>query len=317
MDFTGFHIIAVVSNPIDYQSRYNLYNVFADDIVKKGAQLWTVEMQTGARPHRVTTSELERVNHIQLWSSAIPGELWHKENLINEGIKHLTRECPDWRYVAWVDADIKFEAGALEKTVQALQHWDVVQMWSHAIDFCPDGGVLANRVHLSYMYCHWKGIQQPGGTSYTQGGHPGFAWAIRRESLNRLGGLIDWGVLGSADRHMACAFLGRVKDSVHGDVHESYHKALRIWEERSERHIRRNVGYVSNTIRHMWHGRKADRGYASRWQILVKHQFNPETDLKKDVSGLWQLVSESPRQMELRDAIRKYFRARREDATTT
>jgi hypothetical protein len=38
--------------------------------------------------------------------------------------------------------------------------------------------------------------------------------------------------------------------------------------------------------------------------------------LKKDVSGLWQLVSETPRQLQLRDDIRKYFRARREDAST-
>jgi hypothetical protein len=312
IDLSKFHVLTVVSNPVRYQSRYDLYDIFSEDIQRKGAQLWTVEMQTGSRRHQITKPGEPK--HIQVHSSSIPGELWHKENLVNLGIAHISRQCPDWRYVAWVDADIKFEAGALEETVHALQHWDIVQMWSHAIDFGPEGETM--QTHQGYMYCYWKGIELEAKNGYSKGGHPGFAYAIRRESLNRLGRIIDWGVLGSADRHMACALVGRVEDSVHGDCHPGYHRWLQIWQERAERHIKRNVGYVPGTIRHMWHGRKADRGYSSRWRILVRHQFNPDTDLKLDVSGVWQLVSETPRQLRLRDDIRKYFRARREDATT-
>lgn len=314
MDYSKLHFITVLSNPIRYNSRYRLYEAFAEDIVRKGANLWTVEMQTGQRFPKVTTQD--NVKHLQLWSSAIPGELWHKENLINLGIQFITQANPDWRYVGWIDADIKFEKGFVEETAHALQHYDVAQMWSHAMDFDPEGGVLGHKVQLSYMYCYWKGIEPESKNGYTKGGHPGFAWAARREAINRLGGLIDFGVLGSADRHMACALVGKVTDSVHGDCHATYHRWLSLWQQRAEREVRRNVGYVPGTIRHMWHGRKSDRGYSSRWKILVNHQFNPETDLKKDVSGLWQLVSETPRQISLRDDIRKYFRARREDATT-
>ena len=308
------HVIAVISNPELYKSRYNLYKLFEDDIVRKGAKLWTLEMATGARLHQVTGAEQEK--HLQVWSSALPGVLWHKENLISVAIQHISVMYPDFRYVAWVDADIKFEAGALEQTAQALQHWDVVQMWSHAIDFCPKGGVLNNKVHLGFMYAYWNNIKVPGTKKYDGGGqaHPGWAWAARREALNKLGGLIDWGILGSGDRHMACALNGRVQDSVHGKMHPTYHKWLNIWQERAEREIKRNVGYVDGTIRHWYHGEKSLRGYSTRWQILVKHQFNPETDIKKDVYGLWQLVVDTPRQRELRDDIRKYFKARKEDA---
>ncbi len=259
-------------------------------------------------------------NHIQVWSSALPGEFWHKENMINLGINHITRQCPDWRYLAWVDADVKFEAGALEKTVHALQHWDVVQMWSHAVDFGPDGGLIG-KIAQSFMYCHWHNIEVKNASGYLGGGHPGFAWAARRDALNKMGTsisgpLVDFAALGSGDRHMACALIGKVTESHHGDVHPNYKKWLLQWQHQAEKTIKRNVGYVENTIRHMWHGRKADRGYSSRWQTLVKHQYDPEADIAKDVSGLWRLVSETPRQQALRDDIRRYFRARRENATT-
>ena len=309
MDFSGFHVIAIISNPLQYNSRYNLYKIFAEDIVRKGAQLWALEMQTGARPHVITTKENKR--HIQLWSSALPGILWQKENLINVGISHITSRNPDWRYIAWIDADIKVEAGHLEKVVQALQHWDVVQAWSHAIDLGPNGETI--NIQKSFMYCYWNNIVIPSANEYSVGSHPGYFWAIRREALNKVGRLIDWGILGSSDRHMACAFVGKVEHSVHGDMHPTYHKWLKIWQDRAELHLRRNVGYVPGTIRHMWHGKKANRGYSSRWKILVEHQFNPETDIKMDVSGLWQLVAETPRQISLRDDIRRYFAARNED----
>jgi hypothetical protein len=188
-------------------------------------------------------------------------------------------------------------------------------MWSHAIDLGPNQELMNSQ--MSFMYAYWNKIEVKGSSSYLMGGHPGYAWAARREALNRLGGLIDFAALGSADRHMACALVGRVQESVHGDMHPVYHKWLRVWQERAEMYVRRNVGYVPGTIRHLWHGKKKDRGYGSRWRVLVDHQFNPETDIKRDVSGLWQLVSETPRQISMRDEFRRYFYARREDSIDT
>lgn len=309
------HVIAVISNPCQYQSRYSLYDIFQEDIQRKDARLWTVEMQTGDRPAKITN--IADPCHTQLWSSALPGELWHKENLINLGINALTQADPSWRYVAWIDADVKFEKGAIQKIIDALQHFDVVQCWSHAIDFGPQGEAIG-QIHKSFMYCHWHGIPVENKEGYLMGGHPGFAWAARRDSLNKMGTslsspLIDFGILGSGDRHMAAGLIGKIEESVHGDAHPNYRKWLFNWQAQAEKTIKRNVGYVPNTIRHMWHGRKADRGYASRWRILIENQFDPEADLRKDVSGLWVLNDQNQK---LRDDIRKYFRARKEDATT-
>ena len=85
---------------------------------------------------------------------------------------------------------------------------------------------------------------------------------------------------------------------------------LAEWQARAEHHIRRNVGYVEGVLLHHWHGRRADRAYQDRGQILTGAAFDPERDLKRDWQGLWSLTDRSPA---LRDAIRAYMRARNED----
>ena len=52
-----------------------------------------------------------------------------------------------------------------------------------------------------------------------------------------------------------------------------------------------------------------------RWKILTENQFNPNTDIKRDWQGLFQLEDHGDmRSIKLRDDIRKYFRARNEDS---
>lgn len=320
MDLSKFHVLCVISNPFRYQSRYKLYDIFQEDIIRKGAKLWTVEMQTGARVHKVT--DYEKAEHLQVSKTALSGSLWDKESLINVGISHIIKTEPDARYIAWIDADVKFEPGMLNEAANALQHWDVIQLWSHAVDLGPKNEIVG-KIQNSFMYCHWNKIEVKSQNGYTQGGHSGYAWAARRDALNKMGvslsngPLIDFGALGSADRHMSCGLVGKMEWSYHGDVHPNYKKWLHRWQDQVEKTIKRNVGYIPQTIRHCFHGRKADRGYGSRWKILVNHQFDPESDLRRDVSGLWVLNSDTPRQIAMRDDFRRYFMSRNEDSIDT
>jgi len=105
-------------------------------------------MQTGAREHQIT--EKENPNHIQLWQTGLEGEVWVKEQLINLGFHHILQKAPDTRYLMWVDSDILFEHDMLEKTIQALQIYPIVQCWSDLISL-DSKGRLAN-VFKSYMY---------------------------------------------------------------------------------------------------------------------------------------------------------------------
>ena len=309
------HVISVVSNPVRYASRYRLYREFAERMRGTGVTHHMVELLFGDRPCEITHQASG--NHIRVQSFE---ELWHKENLINIGIAALPA---DWEYVAWIDADVSFANPnwAIE-TVQQLQHHMVVQLFSHEIDLGPRSEPLQTNSGFAYMY-HQNNCNPPQGAGYTPGygkskhsvfWHPGFAWGARREAIDSLGQLIDFAVLGSADHHMAMALIGQVERSIRRAMPGPFHDQLLDWQDLAERHIQRDIGYVPGTILHNWHGRKADRQYVDRWQILVENQFNPVTDLKRDWQYLWQLRVESPRQRRMRDQIRAYFRQRCEDS---
>lgn len=307
------HVLTVISNPMRYKARYDLFNVFEEDITRKGAQLWTGELASGARKHAITHEG--NFHHIQWSSSTLDGEIWLKERMINLLIQQLTNRCPDWRYLFVTDADVKYEKGVLEETAQMLQHYDFVQPWSRAIDMSVGGlGALNGVTVPSFMYCYVNGIEWKGSSPYLLGGHPGYSFAIRREALNWIGLIPDFGLAGSGDRHLMASMIGNVSASFHHDIHWDYKRMLHQFENRCEKNLKRNVGYVDCFLRHGFHGFKRDRQYGERWKILVEHQYSPIMDLKIDAAGMYQLVVESPRQMRLRDDLRKYFKSRNEDS---
>ncbi len=54
-----------------------------------------------------------------------------------------------------------------------------------------------------------------------------------------------------------------------GGTNEAYRREVMRWQDRALRHINRNIGYVPGTIEHLFHGRKSERGYQSRWDMFV------------------------------------------------
>lgn len=293
------YVVTAVSNPCRYASRYRLYEDFAKMVADAGATLITVEVAFGNRPWAVTMPG--NPYHVQLRTTH---ELWHKENMLNLGIQRLPQ---DWEYVAWIDADVQFaRPDWVRETLNQLQHYHVVQMFALAHDLDPAHQPF--QTHYGFMYSYLNNRKQ---NSDYSNWHPGFAWAARRESINILGGLIDWAILGAADRHMAHALIGTVEKTLHRRLSPNYKKFCLMWQDRAEKYIQRNVGFVPGLLLHFWHGKKRDRRYAERWKILVDNEFDPMLDLKKDWQGLWQLTE---RNQMLRDDLRGYFRARNEDS---
>lgn len=318
MKHATLYVIAVISNPIRFQSRYRLYKQFEKHIKDTpNTHLVTVELAFGDRPFEVT--EKGNPNHLQLRSFH---ELWFKETMINLGIQHLNTIDNNWEYVAWVDADIQFTRPdwALE-TLHQLQHYFIVQMWRNCIDMGPNYEIV--QTHQSFMHMYHQNNFHPPiadgrgcyyGIDRKAFWHPGYAWAARREAIDHVGGLIDAGkgaVLGSGDHHMALGLIGQIYRSIPHNVQENYKKYMRIWQERAERYIMRDVGFVDTIITHFFHGKKKDRRYQERWDIIIKNKFDPELDLKRDSYGLYQLTD---RNWRLRDEIRAYFRQRNEDS---
>ena len=146
-----------------------------------------------------------------------------------------------------------------------------------------------------------------------QFGHPGYAWAATRQALEWVGGLIETAALGAGDHHMALALVGKVGDSIPGNLTAGYKAPLYQWQARAMQHIAGRIGYAPSTIEHGFHGPKAKRAYVDRWQILARNAFDPATDLKRNVWGVLELAGNKP---ELARDIDRYFRSRAEDSNT-
>ncbi len=314
------HVCTVISNPVRYASRYKLYEAFKAQNVGAHIKHWTVEIAYGNRPFAVTTAG--HPNHLQLRTHS---ELWHKENALNLLFSYVLARDPSAEYFAWVDADVSFaRPDWAYETLQQLQHYDVVQMFSHCQDLGPKFQPLSNLKHgWIWMYYNEPAPQRhrhlgsmgtaEGYYGYSKNGywHPGFAWAARRSALDQLGQLLDPCIVGSADWHMAAALIGEADRTLSRNLSPAYKKRVLLWQERAEQNIRRNIGYVDGLLNHHWHGKKADRQYADRWRILVDNRYDPDLDLQRDAQGLFTLTGRSPR---LRDDLRSYFRSRNEDS---
>ena len=211
--------------------------------------------------------------------------------------------------MAWIDTDIEFknENWALE-TIEQLQSYKVLQLFSHCIDLGVKNETLHVHMGFAYQYVNGETWKEPkyGGTW-----HPGYAWAMRRDAYDNIGGLMDFPILGSGDHHMSLAFIGLVNKYINSKLHPHYKLLCNIFQERCEKFIRRNIGFVHGTILHYFHGNKADRRYQDRWKILTDNQFDPLRDIIKDSQGLWKLEGSK---IKLRDDIMMYFRQRNEDS---
>ncbi len=141
--------------------------------------------------------------------------------------------------------------------------------------------------------------------------HTGYVWAATRHAMESVGGLFDIAALGAGDYHMALALIGHADKSMPAQVNGSYRKQLKEWETRALRDINFNLGYLQGTVEHNFHGRKSDRRYIDRWQIILEHGFDPDADIMRNSHGVLELTCRKPK---MRHDLDVYLRQRAEDA---
>ena len=230
--------------------------------------------------------------------------VWIKENLINTAVKSLPS---DWATMAWIDADLEFlNKNWVRDTKKELQDADVVQMWHTAVNLGPHEEALKIDKSFAYMFVG-------SGTPWTQTDkygfwHPGYAWACTRAAFQKMGGLPDWAILGSGDRHLAMSLAGLGQTSCPGTIHENYKMMLKLYEKSLKNF---KVSWVDGTIIHFWHGSFADRRYKERWDILIKNAFDPFEDIGYTDEGIVQLTEKGRRFEKFLD---DYFIGRKEDS---
>ncbi len=295
------NLIVVISNPCLYARRYILLKEFVKRIEEEeeNVELYVVELIYENQKYIVT--DKKNKNHLQI-SCETP--IWHKENMINLGVKKLLPK--NYKAFAWVDADIEFESATwASDTLKILNGCkDVVQLFSHCNDMSRDGTNL--NLFNGFGFSFSKGKK------YTSRGidywHPGYAWAMTRKAYEKLGGLYDKGVLGSGDNVMALSFINKCSCMTNENYHGDYNNSMLNYQKKAKG---LRLGYVPGVIRHHFHGSKKNRRYTERWQVLIKHKYSPEEHVTYDKKGI--LVPTKNMSYSFAQDIMNYFRERKED----
>lgn len=295
MALSPLTIVTCIFNPRRFQSRIRLYRQFAAYCKRYGCRLVTVEVSLGERDEEIKGESGEEVIHLRTTA-----EIWHKERALNIGIKYALESDKSCQYIAWIDADVQFsEPNWPEETVHALQHYQCVQMFGQAAMLNPANEIMW-QCDSTFKFFVNKGFHQkpPIETKYIANGHPGLAWACRRDMWENCEGLLDTTISGSGDTLMAWALRGRYQEFTGNtwglpkncSLSAGYMAAIQKWARRCDVHVKENVGYVPGTALHYWHGKSQSRGYDKRWQIISFHKFDPDCDLIVDPnSGLYML----------------------------
>jgi len=295
------HVIAVISNPCLFARRYILMKEFINRMEQEEAnvELYIVELAYGNQDFIIT--EKHNKKHLQLRTECA---IWHKENMINLGVKNLLPKS--WRAFAWIDADIEFENStwALDTLKILNGSQDIVQLFSHAVDMSRNKKTMS--VFNSAGYQRTKGF--PVCYNMPNLWHPGFAWAMTRNAYTKLGGLYQDAILGSGDNIMMLALMGISMYGVNDKSTEGYKQTILNYEKKAKT---LRFGYVPGVILHHYHGNKKNRKYHERWAILVKYGYDPTIHIKKNKLGL--IVPTDAFPCEMKSDIMSYFRERNED----
>ena len=289
-------VITTFFNPQNNRQRLDNYHTFQKNLRRQGIKLLTVEVV-----FKNSWFSLRNKDADLLVSVKSDSVLWQKERLLNIALKHLPPYC---RYVVWADADVIFlNDNWLENTVELLQKYPVVQCFSEAVYLNKDenwreevrnGFPKERRIESFASYYQKKLDKKP--FFETAGG---FAWAARKEVLDKVG-FYDYNILGGGDWKMIEAFIS-------ADLKNKYEIE---WAEKINKIVLGKIVCVPGLLLHLYHGELKNRLYGTRQTILDKHGFNPERDLELNHYGCWRFTKQAPKN--LKKDISLYFRLRNE-----
>ena len=295
---TTLHIITVISNICEFRRRWDLMKQFVERTQQlDNVKLYIVELAYGNQDFKVTSGD--NPSHLQLRTEYA---LWHKENMINLGIRKLLPA--DWKAVAWIDGDIEFEnPNWVIDTLKVLTEFDVVQLFTTCFDLDEKEIPMSIWQGFGYKYCHGEKFNHIRGINYW---HTGYAWSCTREYYEKVGGLYDKGILGSGDYIMCQGYFSKPAFG---------HSSLEFFRDSVVNYISNlsdiKIGYIPTNIKHYFHGSKANRKYLERNSILVKYNYNPMKHIEYNEEGILVPTFDMPKEFLI--DIYNYFNERNED----
>ncbi len=221
-------VVACVANPLRWRSRITLARTaLADWLKEANVHITLAECAYGSRGWDLADLASPRMTHIPVRATTMA---WSKECLLNIAIAHLPHTAEK---IAILDADIIFRrSGWATETLAALDLYPVVQPWDTAYDLGPHDEHLQTHRSFASVWHAGKPVAATNAGFWTFNGgyntypHPGYAWGWQRRVLDRIGGLLEIGAMGSGDYHMALAMVGKYKASVPSRVSDSYKNSI-------------------------------------------------------------------------------------------
>jgi hypothetical protein len=242
--------------------------------------------------------------------------MWQKERLLNIALGSLPADCDT---VAWVDCDVLF--GTDDWPVQAgraLDRYGLVHLFEERHNVpgrtLPESDCARSAVNAQSVVsriARGKAVHEDladANAPVSRGSTAGLAWASRRHILERHG-FYDACILGTGDRAMLCAALGRFDCAIEAmRMNPARARHYLAWAKSYFETVGGQVGWITGTAYHLWHGDPGNRRYADRHRWL--DSFDPATDIALDQNRCWRWSSNKP---ELHAVVRQYFELRDED----
>jgi hypothetical protein len=294
-------------NPMGYRRRRANFRLFRERL---GLPLVAVELAYGPG-FELGESDAEIL--VRLRGSDV---LWQKERLLNVALASLPPSCTK---VAWIDCDVFFEDPNWHLAIERLlDEVPIAQAFSRVAylsrGWTPssgeDGIAFVRPSRVAAIPTFASAVDCFNLTDRSRTGAPGFAWAARRDILERHG-FYDASIIGGGDRLLACAaydYLPGAATILHDEAPRRRH--YERWARPFADEIAGRVGFVDGMVRSLWHGDIADRRLDERFRGLRGFGFDPEVDIAVDEGGAWRWNSDKPA---LHAYVRDYFAARRED----
>ena len=311
--------ISTFFNPGRHQNKVDNFRMFRRSVALQGLQMLCVELIFGDdAPYQLAAEDCDILVQKR---TAAGNTLWQKERLLNIAVENLPKTVEK---VMWLDSDLIFlNDDWVPETAALLDRFPVVQPFGWMTYLPQDEGEEYGEMQLPNLPLG----QGVGGVYHSAGlavasfpdmcfrggsfllGHPGFAWAARRDVIEA-SRFYDRSIIGGGDRIMLNAFTGHGANSFGKKVSPAMAEDVRGWAKQLTARVgAANMSYTPGVVLHIWHGDRANRDYTHRYEILKGNLYDPAHDVRVNAQGVLEWSSDKPR---LHQGVSEYFDHRKE-----
>jgi len=259
------------ANILQTERLYELHRNFRNYIKTLGLSHQVVEVIFPGQEFQVTepNNEPYDLQYRDEWIFCM------RENLVNVGVGKLP---DDWAFLSWIDQHIFWEDPYwFEKSMWLMSHYNIVHLLN-GNDFWSIHNTTQYHLEgfgkLWHLYGDRFELHDPR--------QCGLAWGMRREIYDKLGGILDICAGTKCDLYQNYAFVGRTYTAQTGN--REYASMIGQWQQHAISVFQKKLGYLDSKVYHFEHclnGCKTSE-YNAHIAALIRHNYNPRTDMTRD-----------------------------------